>query len=89
MLNTGDQNTAIGAAALLLNATGANNTALGIGAGINQTTGSNNIYIGDTGVAGESNVIAIGRTFFPERPTRAFLPVPFMAQPPALERRYR
>jgi hypothetical protein len=44
-----------------MNSTGDNNIALGVGAGMNQTTGSSNIYIGDTGVAGESNVIAIGR----------------------------
>lgn len=44
----------------LENSTGSFNTALGASAGSNQDTGSNNIYIGDTGVAGESNVIAIG-----------------------------
>ena len=72
VLNTGDANTAVGTVALLGNTSGANNTALGIGAGINQTTGSNNIYIGDTGVAGESNVIAIGRTSFSGTPYTSF-----------------
>jgi hypothetical protein len=52
-------NTAVGDSALF-GSTGSVNTALGVGAGLNQTTGSNNIYICDSGVAGESNVIAIG-----------------------------
>jgi hypothetical protein len=54
-----DFNTAIGHNALV-NTTGGNNTAVGFAAGFNQTSGSNNIYIGDAGVEGESNVIAIG-----------------------------
>jgi len=58
-LNNGDSNTAVGTAALLLN-TGSANTAVGVSAGINNATGSNNIYVGDSGVDGESNVIAIG-----------------------------
>jgi hypothetical protein len=58
--STGNNNTATGAFALLGNVTGSQNTALGVAAGLDQTTGSNNIYIGDTGVPGESNVIAIG-----------------------------
>jgi hypothetical protein len=53
-------NTGIGAFALFSATTGGNNTAVGASAGINQDTGTNNIYIGDRGVAGESNVIAIG-----------------------------
>jgi hypothetical protein len=60
IFNNGDSNTAIGAATLLNNTTGVGNTAVGVSAGINQDIGSNNIYIGDIGVAGESNVIAIG-----------------------------
>ena len=60
LFNTVDNNTAIGAAALLNNTTGVGNTAVGVAAGIDQDIGSNNIYIGDTGLAGESNVIAIG-----------------------------
>jgi hypothetical protein len=67
LLNVGDpgalegiENTAVGVAALLNNTTGAGNTAIGFGAGINQDVGSNDIYIGDAGVAGETNVIAIG-----------------------------
>jgi hypothetical protein len=55
----GSNNTAVGDLALI-GSTGDNNTALGAGAGISQDTGSNNIYIGDTGFAGENNVIAIG-----------------------------
>jgi hypothetical protein len=56
---SGNNNTAVGDLALLIS-TGDNNTALGAQAGIDQDTGSNNIYVGDTGVAGESDVIAIG-----------------------------
>src|SRR5947207_3228985 len=56
---SGQADTAIGTAALLFN-TGSFNTALGAAAGINNDTGSNNIYIGDSGISGESNVIAIG-----------------------------
>ena len=58
-VNNGNSNTAVGVAALILN-TGSANTAVGASAGINNTTGSNNIYVGDSGVDGESNVIAIG-----------------------------
>jgi hypothetical protein len=58
-LNNANNNTAVGVATLLLN-TGDFNTAVGGAAGINNDTGSNNIYIGDSGAAGESNVIAIG-----------------------------
>ncbi len=57
---TGSNNTAVGAGALHNNTDGIGNTAVGLNAGLNQTTGSNNIYIGDSGVPGESNVIAIG-----------------------------
>jgi trimeric autotransporter adhesin len=56
---SGSNNTAVGDLALN-HCTGSHNTALGANAGINQDTGSNNIYIGDTGQAGENNVIAIG-----------------------------
>ena len=56
----GGSNTAIGVQALGSNTTGDYNAAIGYGAGANQTSGSNNIYIGDAGVDGESNVIAIG-----------------------------
>jgi hypothetical protein len=57
---TGLSNTAIGVAALGSNTTGSNNIALGFDAGLNLTTGSNNIDIGNSGDAGESNVIRIG-----------------------------
>jgi hypothetical protein len=60
LFNTsGTGNTAVGAAALL-SSTGAFNTALGVSAGTDPDIGSNNIYIGDTGFAGDNNVIAIG-----------------------------
>jgi hypothetical protein len=57
---TGDNNTASGFAALYFNTTGSNNTALGYQAGLNLTTGDNNIYIGNPGVATESDTIRIG-----------------------------
>jgi hypothetical protein len=56
----GSDNTAIGVAALYRNSTGSDNTALGARAGSSPGIGSNNIYIGDAGVAGDNNVIAIG-----------------------------
>jgi trimeric autotransporter adhesin len=56
---TNSLNTAIGASALA-NTTGFNNIALGAGAGANLTTGDSNIYIGNNGVAGDSNTIRIG-----------------------------
>jgi BclA C-terminal domain len=56
---TGSCNTAIGFSALINNRTGANNIAVGCDAG-SQATGSNNIYIGNIGVADESNAIRIG-----------------------------
>ena len=59
---TGEENTASGDNALRSNTTGSYNIALGFFAGSNLTTGSNNIDIGNTGVAGESNTIRIGRT---------------------------
>src|SRR5260370_33799340 len=59
-LNNGDSNTAVGAAALLLNTTGTGNIALGASAGINLTTSGNNIDIGNSGVAGDANMIRIG-----------------------------
>ena len=59
---TGEENTASGDGALLSNTTGSYNIALGFAAGSSLTTGSNNIDIGNTGVAGESNTIRIGRT---------------------------
>jgi hypothetical protein len=73
---TGHDNTATGFAALNNNTTGALNTAngtgslvnnngnlnvaLGFGAGANLATGDNNIYVGNIGVATESNIIRIG-----------------------------
>jgi hypothetical protein len=57
---TGNHNTAVGFQALMNN-TGSNNIALGSNAGADLTTGSNNIDIGAPGVAGDSNVIRIGR----------------------------
>jgi hypothetical protein len=43
-----------------MNTTGDDNIAVGCGAGSEATTGSNNIYIGNVGVAGESDTIRIG-----------------------------
>ena len=59
--STADSNTAIGFEALQLNTTGANNIAVGTSAGSNLSTGNNNIDIGNTGVAGESGKIRIGK----------------------------
>jgi hypothetical protein len=57
---TAGSNTANGVQALY-RTTGGGNIALGFQAGVNLTTGDNNIDIGNTGVAGESNKIRIGR----------------------------
>jgi len=57
---TSGSNTANGVQALY-RATGGGNIALGFQAGVNLTMGNNNIDIGNTGVAGESNKIRIGR----------------------------
>jgi hypothetical protein len=57
---TGGSNTASGVQALF-RTTGGGNIALGFQAGVNLTTGSNNIDIGNSGVAGESSKIRIGR----------------------------
>jgi hypothetical protein len=51
--------TAVGDGALF-NSTGDFNTALGDNAGTDPGIVSNNIYVGDTGFAGDTNVIAIG-----------------------------
>ena len=58
---TGDLNTADGRAALSNNTTGGSNIALGVYAGGNLTTGDNNIEIGNLGVAGDANMIRIGK----------------------------
>jgi len=60
-LNTGSNNTACGESALGNNKGGSNNIALGTSAGINLTTGSNDIDIGNSGVAGETAKIRIGK----------------------------
>jgi len=57
---TGGSNTATSVQALF-RTTGGGNIALGFQAGVNLTSGSNNIDIGNTGVAGESSKIRIGR----------------------------
>src|SRR6266487_731905 len=57
--SVGNDNVAVGHQALLKN-TASGNTAVGFRAGVNQTTGGNNIYIHDLGLAGETNVLAIG-----------------------------
>jgi uncharacterized coiled-coil protein SlyX len=58
--DTGSNNTAVGAFALSNNLTGVYITAVGSGAGTDPGIVSNNVYIGDTGFAGDTNVIAIG-----------------------------
>ena len=58
---TGHDNTAEGSQALANDTTGSSNIALGSSAGHNVTTGSNSIDIGNTGVAGESAKIRIGK----------------------------
>jgi hypothetical protein len=57
----GNSNTADGWNALRRNTTGSSNIALGFNAGTNLTTGSNNIDIGNVGVAGDANMIRIGK----------------------------
>jgi len=57
--NGGNGNTACGFNALG-SASGSNNIGVGQGAGFSLTTGDNNIDIGNTGVAGESEIIRIG-----------------------------
>jgi hypothetical protein len=58
---TGNDNVAVGAAALAKLTTGGNNIAIGTGAGGNlDAAESNDIYIGSSGIAGESNTIRIG-----------------------------
>ena len=66
---TSNSNTAEGYQALQNN-TGSDNTGLGVNAGLNLTTGSQNIDIGNSGVAGESNTMRIGRA---ANQTRAFI----------------
>jgi hypothetical protein len=57
----GANNTAVGAAALAGLTSGSGNVAIGIGAGGNLSAAeSNDIYIGNSGIAGESNAIRIG-----------------------------
>ena len=60
-LTTGSSNTAEGQGALNQLTTGSSNIALGFNAGANLTTGSNNIDIGNVGVAGDANMIRIGK----------------------------
>lgn len=58
---TGKDNVAVGAAALAKLTTGASNIAIGTGAGGNlDAAESNDIYIGNSGIAGESDTIRIG-----------------------------
>src|SRR5436190_1506105 len=66
---TSNSNTAEGYQALQNN-TGSDNIGLGVNAGLNLTTGSQNIDIGNSGVAGESNTMRIGRA---ANQTRAFV----------------
>ena len=57
---TGSSNTAVGTSALRGNTTGSSNIALGFSAGQDLRAGDNNIYVGNPGVAAESNTIRIG-----------------------------
>ena len=57
----GNNNSALGVFALYNNTSGSGNIALGYQAGTQLTTGSNNIEIGNSGVAGESATIRIGK----------------------------
>jgi len=57
---TGMDNTADGVQALASLTAGSTNTALGYCAGVNLTSGDKNIYIGNLGVATESDTIRIG-----------------------------
>ena len=56
---TGSQNTAYGEGALYNNVSGSGNIGVGYQGGIN-LTGNNNIDIGNSGVAGENDIIRIG-----------------------------
>jgi hypothetical protein len=59
--STGNNNVAVGAAALAKLTSGGGNIAVGTGAGGNLGAAeSNNIYVGNSGIAGESNTIRIG-----------------------------
>jgi Chaperone of endosialidase len=60
-LTTGSNNTAEGQGALNRLTTGSSNIAMGFQAGQNITTGANNIEIGNVGVAGDANMIRIGK----------------------------
>src|SRR6266542_873006 len=57
---TGFFNTASGVGALQDNDTGGGNIAIGVGAGTSITGGDSNIYIGNVGLAGDSNTTRIG-----------------------------
>ena len=58
---TGNNNVAVGAATLAKLTTGSGNIAVGVGAGGNLSAAeSNNIYVGNSGIAGESDTIRIG-----------------------------
>jgi hypothetical protein len=60
-LTTGSTNTAEGQGALRRLTTGSNNIAVGFNAGFNLTTENNNIDIGNTSLAGDANVIRLGK----------------------------
>jgi len=57
---TGNSNTALGSEALNSNTTGSGNVAIGSGAGLNANSPSNSIFIGNLGVAADTNTIKIG-----------------------------
>src|SRR5262249_5610253 len=57
---TGNENTASGIRALYNLSSGSSNTAVGARAGSNLTSGAYNIYLGNLGVATESNTMRLG-----------------------------
>ncbi len=58
--SSGQENTALGYEALELSTDGIQNTAIGFAAGSLLTSGSNNVYVGNPGIASESDTIRIG-----------------------------
>jgi len=70
---TGSDNSAQGYEALASSTSGNLNIGVGYKAGFSQTTGSQNIYLGNSGVAAESNVIRIGSSSGVSTQTAAFI----------------
>jgi hypothetical protein len=81
--DNGENNTAIGYAALWDHASGASNVALGGFAGSGNTTGSFNISIGSLGVDGENNTRDLAP---PENKPAPLLPESAVSQPAPMMR---